>query len=144
MARRRPLQGAQAGRDRCSWSPWGAGADRGSSRQYSRDAAPEGDRVKVALKPGQAFLCHNWTIHRSGVNVTGTARRGFSCVAASRSAPVPPFFCSPYLFAPLQTPCSVNYIDARTRVLNPKPADSGDLGKPGEGFPLIFPATYSV
>jgi ectoine hydroxylase-related dioxygenase (phytanoyl-CoA dioxygenase family) len=73
------------------------------------------DRVQVLLKPGQAFLCHNWTIHRSGTNVTGTARRGFSC----------------------------NYIDARTRVLDPKPADAGDLGKAGEGFPVVFEASYA-
>ena len=45
------------------------------------DGAPAADRVKVVLKPGQAFLCHNWTIHRSGVNVTPTARRGFRCAA---------------------------------------------------------------
>ena len=72
------------------------------------------DRVQVELKPGQAFLCHNWTIHRSGINTTQMARRGFS----------------------------VNYIDARTRVLSPKPPDAGDLGKEGESFPEIFPAQY--
>ena len=42
------------------------------------DGCEAGDRVQVVLKPGQAFLCHNWTVHRSGVNATLTARRGFS------------------------------------------------------------------
>ena len=116
------------------------------------DAAPEADRVKVVLKPGQAFLCHNWTIHRSGVNVTGTARRGFSCVLwgwrRRLGAAAPLAFahrCHAHVTFPSPPlPCRVNYIDARTRVLSPKPADSGDLGRPGEGFPLIFPATYSA
>ena len=76
-------------------------------------ARPE-DRVVVSLQPGQAFLCHNWTVHRSGVNATGVARRGFSC----------------------------NYIDARTRVLDPKPSDAGDLGRPGEGFPVVFESKF--
>ncbi len=78
------------------------------------DGARPEDRVVVALAPGQAFLCHNWTVHRSGVNATGVARRGFSC----------------------------NYIDARTRVLDPKPSDAGDLGAPGEGFPMVFESKF--
>lgn len=80
------------------------------------DAAPAEDRILVELRPGQAFLCHNWTIHRSSINTTGTARRGFS----------------------------VNYIDSRTRVLDPKPADAGDLGTPGDGFPVIFEPQYAA
>lgn len=78
------------------------------------DGAAEGGVVDVELRPGQAFLCHNFTVHRSGVNSTDLARRGFS----------------------------VNFIDARTRVLDPKPALSGELGKPGEGFPLVMPAPF--
>jgi len=81
--------------------------------KYVDGAAPE-DRVVVELKPGQAFLCHNWTVHRSSINTTPTARRGFS----------------------------VNFIDGRTRVLNPKPQDAGELGKPGEGFFPVFEAQY--
>ena len=78
------------------------------------EGAAAGDVVKVLLRPGQAFLAHNWLIHRSGTNTTGQARRGFS----------------------------VNFIDARTRVLSPKPADAGELGKAGEGFPMVFEAQW--
>ena len=74
------------------------------------DGAAEGEVVDVELKPGQAFLCHNWTVHRSGVNTSANARRGFS----------------------------VNFIDARTRVLSPKPELAGPLGKAGEGFPGLW------
>ena len=71
-----------------------------------------GEVVDVVLQPGQAFLCHNWVVHRSGVNTTAEGRRGFS----------------------------VNYIDARTRVCSPKPALAGPLGVAGEGFPLVWGA----
>lgn len=70
--------------------------------------------VDVELRPGQAFLCHNFTVHRSGVNVTPGARRGFS----------------------------VNFVDARTRVCDPKPEGAGELGAPGTGFPIIMPAPF--
>jgi ectoine hydroxylase-related dioxygenase (phytanoyl-CoA dioxygenase family) len=78
------------------------------------DGAAPGDIVDVELQPGQAFLCHNWLVHRSGVNTTEEARRGFS----------------------------VNFIDARTRVLSPKPPLAGPLGEPGAAFPLIWPSPF--
>jgi len=73
------------------------------------------DVVDVELAPGQAFICHNWTVHRSGVNTTAEARRGLS----------------------------VNFIDARTRVLAPKPPLAGPLGAPGSGFPIVWPARFA-
>lgn len=76
-------------------------------------AAP-GVVVDVELAPGQAFLCHNFTVHRSGINTTDAPRRGFS----------------------------VNYIDARTRVLDPKPPLAGPLGSPGTDFPLVWPSKF--
>ena len=78
------------------------------------EGAAPGDVVDVVLEPGDAFLCHNWTVHRSGVNVTPAPRRGFS----------------------------VNYIDARTRVSNPKPADAGELGVAGTAFPIVWPSPW--
>lgn len=71
--------------------------------------------VDVTLAPGQAFLCHNFTVHRSGTNTTDAPRRGFS----------------------------VNYIDARTRVMDPKPAGAGDLGTPGTSFPEVMPSPFA-
>ena len=50
----------------------------------------------------------------SGVNVTPGARRGFS----------------------------VNFVDARTRVCDPKPEGAGELGAPGTGFPIVMPAPF--
>lgn len=78
------------------------------------DAHPE-RVVDLELQPGEAVLCHNFLVHRSGINTTPEARRGFS----------------------------VNYIDGRTRVLNPKPAMSGVLGTPGGSFPRVFPSPYA-
>lgn len=78
------------------------------------DAHP-GDVVDLELAPGEAVLCHNFLVHRSSTNTTNTARRGFS----------------------------VNYIDARTRVSNPKPALAGPLGTPGGAFPLIFESPFA-
>ena len=74
-----------------------------------------GEVVDVELRAGDAFFCHNWTVHRSGINSTDSARRGFS----------------------------VNYIDARTRVLDPKPALAGPLGTPGGAFPNIWPSPFA-
>lgn len=71
--------------------------------------------VDVTLAPGQAFLCHNFTVHRSGTNTTDAPRRGFS----------------------------VNYIDARTRVMDPKPAGAGYLGTPGTSFPEVMPSPFA-
>jgi phytanoyl-CoA hydroxylase len=79
------------------------------------DAHPE-NVVDLELKAGHAVLCHNWLVHRSSTNTTPNARRGFS----------------------------VNYIDARTRVLDPKPALAGSLGTPGGSFPLVFPSPYAA
>jgi len=74
-----------------------------------------GEVVDVELRAGDAFFCHNWTVHRSGTNATEGARRGFS----------------------------VNYIDSRTRVCDPKPPLAGPLGTPGGAFPLIFPSPFA-
>jgi hypothetical protein len=78
------------------------------------DAHPE-QVADLELQPGEAVLCHNFLVHRSGINTTPEARRGFS----------------------------VNYIDGRTRVLDPKPAQSGVLGTPGGSFPRVFPSPYA-
>lgn len=75
-----------------------------------------GDVVDVELKAGQAFLAHNWLVHRSGTNTTAAPRRGFS----------------------------VNYIDSRTRVLDPKPEGAGPLGTAGSSFPLVFPSPFDL
>ena len=74
-----------------------------------------GEVVDVELRAGDAFLCHNFTVHRSGINSTAAPRRGFS----------------------------INYVDARTRVLNPLPALAGNLGTPGGSFTLVFPSPFS-
>ena len=39
---------------------------------------------------------------------------------------------------------SANYIDARTRVLDPKPALAGPLGEPGSAFPLVWPSPFEA
>lgn len=74
-----------------------------------------GEVVDVELRAGDAFFCHNFTVHRSGTNSTEHARRGFS----------------------------VNYIDSRTRVLDPKPPLAGPLGTPGGAFPLVWPSPFA-
>ena len=74
-----------------------------------------GEVVDVELEPGDAFLCHNFTVHRSGTNSTEAARRGFSA----------------------------NFVDARTRVLDPKPELAGSLGTPGGSFPIVFPSPFA-
>ena len=51
---------------------------------------------------------------RSGINVTAAPRRGFSA----------------------------NYIDARTRVLDPKPALAGPIGVAGHTFPLVWASPF--
>ena len=66
--------------------------------------------IDLITKPGESWLVHNWTIHSSGTNSTNTPRLAFSC----------------------------NYIDGRTKVLNPKPQDSGPIGQPGQSFPIFF------
>lgn len=73
------------------------------------------DVVFLELGAGEAVLCHNWLVHQSSTNTTAEPRRGFS----------------------------VNYIDARTRVLNPKPALAGELGIPGSDFPLVFASPFA-
>ncbi len=48
-----------------------------SAAQEARHCAPE--RVlHLELGAGESVLLHNWTLHRSDVNRTGTARRAFS------------------------------------------------------------------
>ena len=79
------------------------------------DVCTPADIVDVELEAGQAFLCHNWVVHRSGTNTTDSPRRGLS----------------------------VNYIDARTRVLDPKPPLAGPLGAPGSSFPLVWPSPFA-
>jgi ectoine hydroxylase-related dioxygenase (phytanoyl-CoA dioxygenase family) len=71
--------------------------------------------IDVELAAGDAFLCHNWTVHRSGINSTDSARRGFSA----------------------------NFVDSRTRVLNPLPALAGSLGTPGGAFPSVFESPFA-
>lgn len=91
---------------------------RGHTLEPAAVAALVGDGanvVDVELQPGDAFLCHNWTVHRSGVNSTDAARRGFS----------------------------VNLVDARTRVLDPRPALAGPIGEAGQTFPLVFPSPFA-
>ena len=73
--------------------------------------------VPVEVKAGESVLMHNWLVHASGTNTTGTSRLAFS----------------------------VNYCDARTRVLDPKPIVQpenrvGALGEPGMAFPVVFTA----
>jgi hypothetical protein len=70
--------------------------------------------VNLELKPGEAALVHNFTVHRSSINTTSNPRRGFS----------------------------VNYIDGRTKVLDPKPEGSGPIGVPGDSFPVVFPSKF--
>lgn len=74
--------------------------------------APGADVVTVELQPGEAFLCHNWTVHRSGVNTTPAPRRGFSA----------------------------NFVDARTRVVEPRLPGAGPIGETGKTFPVLWPS----
>jgi len=69
----------------------------------------------LLCEPGESWLVHNWTIHRSGINSLGVSRLAFSC----------------------------NYVDARTRVLNPKPPLAGPIGTPGNNFPIIFESSFA-
>jgi len=70
--------------------------------------------VDLVCEPGESWLVHNWTIHKSGTNSLGISRLAFSC----------------------------NYIDARTQVLNPKPPLAGPIGTPGEKFPVVFESPF--
>ena len=72
--------------------------------------APDADVVTVELQPGEAFLCHNWTVHRSGVNTTDAPRRGFSA----------------------------NFVDSRTRVCDPRLPGAGSIGETGKTFPVLW------
>jgi len=69
---------------------------------------------KLECEPGESWLVHNWTIHRSGTNSTAISRNAFSA----------------------------NYIDARTRVLSPKPPLAGPIGKPGDSFPIVWDSPF--
>jgi len=69
---------------------------------------------RLDCEPGESWLVHNWTIHRSGTNSTPISRNAFSA----------------------------NYIDARTRVLSPKPQLAGPIGKPGMSFPVIWDSPF--
>jgi len=71
------------------------------------------DPSKIAYlecEPGESYLCHNYLVHRSGLNCTEESRIGVT----------------------------VNYMDGRTTVLDPKPHKSGLIGKPGQSFFRIF------
>ena len=70
--------------------------------------------VFLEAEPGESWLVHNYLVHRSGLNSTDKPRMGLT----------------------------VNYTDARTRVLDPKPACAGALGVPGETFRVVFPGAY--
>jgi len=86
-----------------------------SAEDVARVVADGRDVVDVELAPGDAFLCHNWTVHRSGTNSTDSARCGFSA----------------------------NFVDLRTRVLDPLPSLAGSLGTPGGSFPVIFESPFA-
>jgi len=67
------------------------------------------DNVEALEVPsGHAVLCHNFLIHRSGVNSSETPRKAFS----------------------------VNYIDSRSRIS--EKGSLGPFGKPGDQFPHLF------
>eukprot|EP01130_Rhizamoeba_saxonica_P000991 TRINITY_DN1086_c0_g1_i2.p1 TRINITY_DN1086_c0_g1~~TRINITY_DN1086_c0_g1_i2.p1 ORF type:complete len:180 (-),score=26.25 TRINITY_DN1086_c0_g1_i2:39-578(-) len=70
--------------------------------------------VNLECSPGEAYLCHNFLIHKSGDNKSSVSRRGIS----------------------------FNFTDARTKVLDPKPELSGPVGEPGQSFPVIFPSPF--
>jgi len=76
---------------------------------------PNDQVVDLECAPGETWLVHNWTIHRSGTNTVDIPRKAFS----------------------------VNYIDGRTRVLSPRPALAGDLGKDGQAFPVVWDSPFS-
>eukprot|EP00941_MAST-03F_sp_MAST-3F-sp1_P005994 g5994.t1 len=80
------------------------------SAENIKSICKEEDTVNLICEPGESYLVHNWTVHASGTNKTNRPRRAFSC----------------------------NYIDGRTRVLDPKPANAGSLGVPGQRFPVVF------
>ena len=71
---------------------------------------PETAVKTVTLKAGQAFLAHNWLIHRSGINTTTEPRRGFSA----------------------------NFVDSRTKVCEPRLPGAGLIGETGKAFPLLW------
>lgn len=70
--------------------------------------------VNLEAKAGETYLCHNWLVHRSNSNSTNENRLGFSA----------------------------NYIDQRTRMLNPKPADASPLANVECMFKTIFPSPF--
>ena len=72
--------------------------------------------VNLEMEPGETFLCHNWTVHCSGVNrgAEGKPRRAFS----------------------------VNFVDSRARVMDPKPPLAGAIGEPGQGFFEVFASPF--
>lgn len=74
---------------------------------------PENEDLLVC-DAGESILVHNWTIHKSGTNPTPGSRRGLS----------------------------VNYIDSRTKVLDPKPELAGELGRPGQSFHVLFESPF--
>lgn len=71
---------------------------------------PDSKVTTVVLRPGQAFLAHNWLVHRSGINTTAEARRGFSA----------------------------NFVDARTAVIEPRLPNAGSIGVTGKSFPVLW------
>ena len=85
------------------------------SSAHVEELCKEENIETLEIPAGHSFLCHNWTVHGSGVNQTEKSRLAFS----------------------------VNYVDGRTRCLDPWPALGGTLGVPGTGFPEIFPSIYA-
>ena len=63
---------------------------------------------------GTTWLVHNWTIHRSGTNKSDKPRWAFSA----------------------------NYIDGRTKMLNPKPKDASPLADIDCKFGEIFVSPF--
>ena len=72
------------------------------------------DIVYLEGKAGETWLVHNWTIHRSGTNTSNKPRWAFSA----------------------------NYIDARTKMLNPKPKDASSLADVNCKFGEIFASPF--
>lgn len=81
-----------------------------------RQARAPGNRFPRRLRARPRVSAPPPPLSLSGVNVTAAPRRGFSA----------------------------NYVDARTRVLEPKPALAGPIGVPGHTFPLVWPSPFEV
>eukprot|EP01083_Nonionella_stella_P163941 541181_1 len=82
------------------------------SDEHIKKYCTEDKIVKLEAKAGETWLCHNWIIHRSGRNMTDRPRWGFSA----------------------------NYMDGRTKMLNPPAKGAGPLADLHCKFGEIFPS----